>query len=465
MANLIQPFIHDLVIADLPREVCAFGRRCLLDLIGVAACGATTDMSRIMRNHAATQFGAGKRAALQLFDGRPVSPVGAALSGGVTIDAVDAHDGHKLTKGHVGCGVLPAALALADAEGLNDGNTFLTSLVIGYELGTRLGIALHRTAPDYHTSGAWVAVACSALGARALGLDAAQTREAMGIAEYHGPRSQMMRCIDHPTMVKDGSGWGAMAGVSAAYLAAEGFTGAPAITAEDPAVADLWSDLGHRWRILEQYCKPYPVCRWAQPPLQAVLDLRRLHGLRAEQVERIEVTTFHESVRLATRCPTTTEQAQYSTAFPTAAAMVRGRVSVLEIGDGAFQDPEILRLSESMVFTESEACNAAFPARRIAQVTLLLKDGRRLVSEPTEAQGDPEAPLSAEQVREKYHTLADPVLGVARSERAADAVADLGITADLPALTTLITAPIVVGDAATSASLVSQGYGGRERVS
>jgi len=61
----------------------------------------------------------------------------------------------------------------------------------------------------------------------------------------------MMRCIDHPTMVKDGSGWGAFAGVSAAYLAADGFTGAPAITIEAGGAAEPWSDLGRRWRILE----------------------------------------------------------------------------------------------------------------------------------------------------------------------------------------------------------------------
>ena len=91
MANAVQSFVHDLMISDLPPEVCDFGRRCLLDLIGVAASGATTDMSRIMRNHAATQFGA-------------------ALSGGVTIDAVDARDGHKLTNGHVGGGGLCRAV-------------------------------------------------------------------------------------------------------------------------------------------------------------------------------------------------------------------------------------------------------------------------------------------------------------------------------------------------------------------
>ena len=135
--------------------------------------------------------------------------------------------------------------------------------------------ALHATTPDYHTSGAWIAVAAAAAGARLLNLGPDQTAHALGIAEYHGPRSQMMRCIDHPTMLKDGSGWGAMAGVSAALLARAGFTGAPALTLERPH--PLWDDLGDRWLICAQYFKPYPVCRWAQAPIEAILALRRAH--------------------------------------------------------------------------------------------------------------------------------------------------------------------------------------------
>lgn len=426
MAMPFYDFVHDLKFTDLPPEVVRYARRWLLDLIGVAAGGSTTDLSRIIRDHAAAHFGAGHRRAHMLFDGRIVSPAGAALAGGMTIDALDGHDGHKLTKGHVGCGVLPAALALAEAEEQLSGEEFLTMLVIGYEIGTRAGIALHRTACDYHTSGAWVAVACAALGARTLGLEAARTREAIGIAEYHGPRSQMMRCIDHPTMLKDGSGWGAMAGVSAAYLAADGFTGAPAITVEGADVADLWGDLGDNWRIFEQYFKAYPVCRWAQPPVQAVMDLRAGHGVTSEEVTHIEVVTFHQSLRLATRRPVTTEQAQYSTAFPVASAMVRGRVGAAEVAPEAFNDPEILRLADSMIVTESDDYNAAFPARRIAHVTLVLKDGRRLVSSPTEARFDPEHPVSDSEVREKFHALADASIGEPNALAIERAAAGLG---------------------------------------
>ena len=144
--------------------------------------------------------------------------------------------------------------------------------------------------------------------ARWMKLSPALTREALGIAEYHGPRSQMMRCIDFPTMVKDGSGWGAMAGVSAALLAKAGFTGAPALVWEGADVADLWRDLGKRWRIMEMYFKPYPVCRWAQPPITASLGLLRKHGVSGADIAKIKVETFHNAVRLATRTPKTTDR-------------------------------------------------------------------------------------------------------------------------------------------------------------
>src|SRR3546814_5490703 len=91
-------------------------------------------------------------------------------------------------------------------------------------------------------------------------------------------------------MLKDGSAMGAMSGVSAALLAAAGFTGAPAVTVMGEAVADLWADLGQRWRIEEQYTKAYPVCRWAQPAVEAVLSLRQAAGdaaLRQDQVKRV----------------------------------------------------------------------------------------------------------------------------------------------------------------------------------
>lgn len=405
-------FIREARFSDLPAEVVDGALVCIADLIGVAAAGGNTRLSQIIRDHCADNFAGRATTSRLLFDGRRASPVGAALANGMTIDAFDAHDGHVLTKGHAGAAVLPAALAFADAAGGTiPGREFLTDIVVGYEVAIRAGIATHRTACDYHTSGSWNALGAAAIGARRLALDPGQTRHALGTAEYHGPRSQMMRCIDFPTMVKDGSGWGAMTGVSAAQLAAGGFTGAPALVVESDAVADLWADLGSRWCLLEMYFKPYPICRWAQPAVEAALGLVRAHGIRPSDIAAIEVASFHQAVRLAARTPCSTEEAQYSLPFPVAAAVVRGRLAADEIGDAAFGDPEIARLSATMVLRERADFNARFPAERYAQVDFVLRDGRRIASTDTTTRGDPDTPLPATDLREKFRSLTDPVVG------------------------------------------------------
>ena len=272
----ILAFLHRFSLSDVPDEVVTHARYLMLDLLGVAAAGRQTKNADIICDYAAGFMGAGEKqpAVPILFDGRGVSTAGAALAGGMMIDAIDAHDGYKPTKGHVGCALLPSILAaLASVGQLEDEEALLTALIAGYEVGSRCGIALHRTAPDYHTSGAWMAVAVAGVVSRIYGLSAEASWHAMGIAEYHGPRSQMMRVIDHATMLKDGSGWGAMAGVSAAELAAAGFTGAPALIISDEACSDIWSGLGTDWLLQEQYIKLWPVCRWAQPAMQAVETL------------------------------------------------------------------------------------------------------------------------------------------------------------------------------------------------
>jgi len=144
-------------------------------------------------------------------------------------------------------------------------------------------------------------------------------------------------------MLKDGSGWGAMAGVSATYLAADGFTGAPAVTVTDPAQRSVWSDLGEHWIIRDQYFKPYPICRWAQPAVEAALSLVKTHQITATDIAEVHVHTFHEAARLATALPATTEQAQYSLPFPVAAALCRGQLTASEVTE-ALDDAGGLRI-------------------------------------------------------------------------------------------------------------------------
>ncbi len=433
-------FIHNTQWHDLPDSVQHMARRCLLDLIGVAASGTQTQLSKIIRDHAVMHFGSSTLTARLLFDGRTCSPSGAALANGMTIDSIDAHDGYKPVKGHAGCGVVAGLLAMHDAISNNmvSETEFLTGLVIGYEIACRAGYALHHSVSDYHTSGAWVSLATAAIAARTLKLDSEQTRHALGIAEYHGPRSQMMRCIDHPTMLKDGSGWGAMAGISAAFLAKDGFTGAPAISLEDDSQANVWSNLNIDWQIERQYFKPYPVCRWAQSAVIAAFDLQKKYPFEHSDITKISIGSFHESVRLATTTPTTTEQAQYSLPFPVAAALVHKRLTVKEVDGAGLVDETVKALSKRIELYEVDNYNSVFPERRISELQIILNDGTILESGATEANGDPEIPLSDAEINTKFNLFAEPLLGTNRVKAIQSQVLSMGDAGDIESLASLL---------------------------
>ncbi|MCC6198300.1 MAG: MmgE/PrpD family protein [Burkholderiales bacterium] len=417
-------FVRELRYETLPADVVACARRCLLDLVGTAAAGSRLPAARLAAGHAVEHMGGRAREASLLFDGRRASPAGAAFAGAAAIDALDSHDGHVLTKGHAGVAVLPALLAYLD--GLHCASReFLTCIVMGYELATRAGIALHASVADYHCSGAWNALACAALGARVLPLTDAQARHALGIAEYWGPRGQILRVCETPSMVKDGSSWGAYAGVTAALMAASGFTGAPAITVEREAVH--WNDLGTRFRIREQYFKAYPVCRWAQPAIEAALALSREHGFGADDIATVAIESFREAIDLGSRCryPAATDEAQYSLTFPVACALVAGRVGADEVNTTGVLDPRVRRLIDATTLVEAGEFSRRFPAERWARVRVVLRDGRGFESAPAQARGGPENPFSDDEIAQKYHALAGPVLGTARAARIEALVAAL----------------------------------------
>lgn len=440
MSTQFYRFLSGTTLNDVPDPVVDHARWLLLDLVAVAAGGRTTALTGTINRYVLAHHAADSGGARLLFDGRRCDGIGAALASGMMIDSLDGHDGHKLTKGHVGCGTIAVLLALLDEMPTATYGDLLLRLIQGFELGTRMGIALHKTACDYHTSGAWVAVSTAAIAARMLELNHEQTREAIGIAEYHGPRSQMMRCIDHPTMLKDGSGWGAMTGLSAARLAQYGFTGAPALLVESDDTAELWADLSDRWQTLEQYYKVYPVCRWAQPAIQAALGLRSENGLTAESIDRVQVHTFHEATRLATAHPTTTEQAQYSIVYSVACALVFGDVAPVHLEASALADPQVIDMCKRIELIESEDCNQAFPLRRFARVQITT--GQATLESPmTEALGDPESPVSRAERRKKFDAYVGELIGYERANHLADLILSGGLADSVGPLLDAVFAP------------------------
>lgn len=228
----------------------------------------------------------------------------------------------------------------------------------------------------------------------------------------------MMRCIDHPTNVRDGVGWGAPTGVTATYLARDGFTGAPALTCEGEEAAPYWDGLGQNWLTLAHtHYKQYPCCRWAHASMDAAKELMDENALSHDDVAQAKIRTFHYATRLAGLEPKTLDELAYSIAFPVAAIIVRGQMGPDELTPETLCDPDILRVSHATELIDDPELTERSVAQRWAQVSLVLKDGRRLDAPERTPRGDLDAPLSDEEIGAKFHLLANKHLGTPRAER------------------------------------------------
>lgn len=417
---------------DIPDETLKRAGLLLLDTLGICAASAPMEAGRIGRDAAALLYGAGdpQVAARMLFDGRSVSLAGAVYAAATQTDNLDGHDGYNPTKGHTGVVVAPTLAALAETGPELSGRNALAALVVGYEIAGRAAIALHATVADYHTSGAWNALGVAAMAARLRGQSPACLREALGIAEYHGPRSQMMREIATPTMLHDGSGWGALAGMSAALLAEKGFTGAPAITVEAPEVAQFWSDLGEFWQVDHQYVKPYPICRWAHAAVDAAREICLAHGIIADDVAEVRIRSFDYAVELFPGVPETTSQAQYSLPFAVATMIVHRRIGVEHVSGEGLADADVARLIGCTRMVAEPRHQARYPAGRWADVEIQLRNGKVAASGDVHARGGPERPFSENDIVDKFMEFAVPPLGLNRAAALRDAV--LSLSSDGP---------------------------------
>ena len=392
-------FMSELRWADVPSLVQRRAGFLLADHAAVVVAGRAAPTSRIAADYASEVHPGSEATAL--FDGRRIGVLGAAWSNGVLANALDMDDGHRITKGHPGAIVIPAALAVAE---LVDAplERLLAAVVVGYEVAVCAGMALHARETEYHASGAWGALGAAAAAASLLELPTDAIRHAIGLAEYHAPTARIMRSVAEPAMTKDACGHGAWLGVSSTLLARRGFTALP------PEFLDEQRDVrAGEWRLPEVYVKDHPCCRWSQPAIRAALSVRD-DVAATDRIERVTIRTFAAAGTLSRRIPTTTEDAQYSLVWPVATAIARGGFGVDDVL-GPFDDHAVIELARKVVVEIDPRMDAGFPERRLSVVELELHDGRRVVSEAVEARGECDDPEWEDPIVGKVARLLGPL--------------------------------------------------------
>jgi 2-methylcitrate dehydratase PrpD len=392
--NLAAHFVAETQWENLPAAVQRKARMCFADSLGATLAGTLTSVSRISADYAVEAWGRDQATVLRHEPGRGLhglraSMAGAAFANANAANGLDLDDSARYAYGHAGAQIVPTALAVAEALG-RSGAELLTAMVVGYEIAHRIGRCWHASRDVYQACGSWGSVACAAAAAHLMRLTPEQAGHALGIAEYHAGNLPMMRDVGDPAMVKHGIGWGAMTGVAAAGLAARGYTGIPSLLAFSE-YQEWTCDIGQNYLMVEGVAwKPahYACCGWAHAGVEGARRLVQEHGIALDDIARIVVAGSKSTVRLGTRLPTTTEEAQFNQAWPLASMLVDGEIGPAQMLEVRLSDARIRDLAakiEVVEDAEMERLCRLFeqgdPSGRFAStVTITLQDDREFHS-------------------------------------------------------------------------------------
>lgn len=419
----------------LPKEVVEKTKHHLLDTIAAMVSGSRLQPGRKAISY--VKILGGTRESTVIGSKIVTGAQHAALANGMLAHADETDDSHAPSLSHQGCAVVPAALAMAEREKRN-GTQLLRAVALGYDIGTRLNMALH--AYDFrdvghstHSFGPMFGAAAAA-GALA-GLDYDETRHLLSYtAQQCSGVSCWMRDEEHIEKAFDFGGMPARNGVAAAAMVAHGFTAVEDVFSGErnffiayderhrigrpPEPERLTRELGSTFEIMNTNIKRWSVGSPIQAPLDALLDLIREHEIKADEVEKLVVRVAHQGANTTDNRHMPDICMQHMCAV----MLLDGIVTFASAHDEKrMKDKRVLGLRRRIELYGDDELTRALPARQ-GIVELKLKDGRELRNHVKAVRGTTHNPMTRAEVDEKCFHLMAPILGKARARRLCDAV-------------------------------------------
>ena len=401
-------------VADVEREALRTLRNWLACAIGAsrhpAVDAALAAVAELAPGEQASVLGRSER----------VDMASAALVNGIASHLFDFDDTHLRTIIHPAGPVASAALALAEKSGMS-GRALLDALVLGIDVECRVGNAIYPDHYDrgWHITGSTGMLGAAAACARLLQLDAARTTMALGIAASQpvGVREQFgsMTKSLHP-------GAAARAGLMAALMAKHGYTAseraleAPRGLLRTYSTKCDWREiddrLGERFEILANTYKPFACGVVIHPSIDGCIQLRNELRVSVDAVERVALAVHPLVLELTgKRTPRSGLEGKFSVYHACAAAWLFGEAGEAQFSDACVSDPNVIALRDRVEARVDPAI-----AEAAADIAVTLRDGRTFRKRVEHAVGSLERPITDAELDRKFHSLVDPVLGVARAD-------------------------------------------------
>ncbi|MBW1613080.1 MAG: MmgE/PrpD family protein [Deltaproteobacteria bacterium] len=432
---------------DLQENVALEAKNHILDSVAAMVSGARLKPGQLAVEYVRALGGTPE--AQVIGNALVTSAVNAALANGMMGHADETDDTHMPTKIHPGCGIVPAALAMAEREAAS-GTHLLRAVTLGYDICCRIVQAmdatlLHQThrAPQ----GIGPTFGAAAAAGSLLRLDPEQMRY---LLSYAAQQASGIFCwardVEHIEKAFDFGGMGARNGVMAAQMVKAGFTGVWNVlegehnlleafsTAPRPEV--LLDRIGSFYEIANTAIKAFPVGYPIQAALDALFTIMRRDGISATDVDHIVARLPEDGARIVDD----REMPDINIQHVLAMAMVDGEVTFASTHSyERMKDPEVLsmRLRVELV-SDPALVDLELPRQAVIQISI--KDGRVLSHHTKAPPGTVQNPMTSEQVNDKARDLMAPVLGSEHAEKLIDRLQNLEAVEDMRELRPLLSA-------------------------
>jgi 2-methylcitrate dehydratase PrpD len=410
-------FVAELDFERIPPRVVHFAKGLMIDWLGSALAGKGAPQVQAI-DAFARAMGPSDGPSTIFPTRRRTSPYFAAMVNAAASHVVEQDDVHNGSVFHPAAVIFPAVLAVAQAEKAS-GREILAACIAGYEVGIRVGEFLGRSHyAIFHTTGTAGAVAAAAAVGKLIGLDAAGLNHALGSAgtQAAGLWEFLRDAADSKQLH---TARAAANGITAAYLARDGFKGALRILegkrgmaagmSSDADPARLTDGLGSRWATEETSFKWHAACRHTHPAADALQALMRREGLGAGDIARV-VTHVHQGaidVLGAVDIPQTVHQAKFSMGTVLGLIAVHGVADLDAFERHALADGSVAAFRSKVRMEFDPEVDALYPKQWVGKVSVATADGRELFSRVDEPKGDPGNTLARQELEAKAVRLAE----------------------------------------------------------
>ena len=434
-------YAGELRTRELPPDAMHAAARALVDWMAATIPGGVQPPATLFSLALGTEVGTGGASLIP--SGQKAGARAAALINGCAAHTIEFDDIYRDALYHPGAPTISAALAIAQ-ERHATGDLFLRAVIAGYEVSTRIGVVVQPTHYNFwHTTGTVGTFGAAAAAATILGLDAAGCAHALATSGTLA--AGLQQAFRSDSMSKPlHSGHAAETGLMAALGAERGVTGTldilegprgfGAAMSNNPDFSRVLGDV-NAFNIRNMTFKNYSACGHTFAAIDAARVLRSRYDLIPSKIERIAIATYAKALEVAgNRDPRTVFEAQFSLPYCVGVALATGSARLEAFTSDRLQDPVVRDLMARTELSVDPQADSVYPGQRAATVTVHTRDGRALRFHSPTRKGDPDNPLSDEELSDKFMELVAPITGTKVAHDLLAVLWDIKSLPDLAAL-------------------------------